>query len=438
MNTCSKTWLFLILASAIVLNGCKKDSPVEGESSANLSSFELIQRTVFDLSCATSGCHTQTSRAGGLVLERNLSYENLINVLPSNTAARGDGLRLVRPGQPDSSFLMIKLDRPASTQYGDPMPQNLLSPLTENFRLFIRQWIAAGAPRTGKVADEQLLTASSGNEEPFTPLPPPAQGIQIHLPPFTIIPGNEREVFYFTRLTNFDTLYVSRIEIKMRSGSHHFILYKYSQNDLPENQFRNLDRNSVVGEMYLRYNYRQFFTGSQSPHLNYQLPDNVVIHLAPQQGIDLNSHYVNAGLSPATGEVYINLHTTARTESTKIAQVLFDNHFSFTLPPQDTTTLLYTTTYANPRTVLTLSSHTHKRGQSFKIFLVGGPNNGQLVYENYSWDHPAITTYTPPLYFESGWGYRLEATYVNETTRPIGFGFSSEDEMCIAFGYYYE
>lgn len=432
-TTQNRLWIVLFLIIAAV--GCKKNVPVEEGPSP--SSFDLIQTVVFDQSCATSGCHTQTSRAGGLVLEQGRSYENLINVLPSNTAARNDGLYRVTPGHPDSSFLMIKLDRPSSQAYGDPMPQNLLSPLTENFRQFIRQWITAGAPRTGKVADEQLLVGSSSNQEPFTPLPPPTQGIQVHLPPFTVRPGNEREVFYFTRLSNTDTLLISRIEIKMRPGSHHFIFYRYNLNDLPLNEFRDLDRNTVNIEMGWRFLNRQFFTGAQAPYFTYQLPDNVVIILNPNQGIDLNSHYVNTGITSFTGEVYVNLYTTARTESTRIAQVLFDN-YNVVLPPQQTTTLHYTTTYNRQRRVLTLSSHTHKRGQSFKIFLVGGPDHGQLVYENYSWDHPAIRTYTPPLFFDAGWGYRLEATYNNETTHEIRFGFSSEDEMCIVFGYYYE
>jgi hypothetical protein len=46
-------------------------------------------------------------------------------------------------------------------------------------------------------------------------------------------------------------------------------------------------------------------------------------------------------------------------------------------------------------------------------------------------------TYNPPLRFETGWGYRVEVVYNNETSRTIRFGFTSEDEMCIVIGYYY-
>jgi hypothetical protein len=56
---------------------------------------------------------------------------------------------------------------------------------------------------------------------------------------------------------------------------------------------------------------------------------------------------------------------------------------------------------------------------------------------NYSWDHPATTTYNPPLRFEAGWGYLVEVVYNNETSRTIRIGFTNEDEMRIVIGYYY-
>ncbi len=84
-----------------------------------------------------------------------------------------------------------------------------------------------------------------------------------------------------------------------------------------------------------------------------------------------------------------------------------------------------------------LSSHTHKRGESFKIYGVGGVNNGNLLYENSDWDHPPLKTFSPPLRFEAGEGYRIEVTYNNNTDRDLHFGITSEDEMCIVVGYYH-
>lgn len=84
-----------------------------------------------------------------------------------------------------------------------------------------------------------------------------------------------------------------------------------------------------------------------------------------------------------------------------------------------------------------LSSHTHKHGESFKIYRVGGAEDGILIYENYDWDHPPTKTFTRPLRFETSQGYRIAVTYNNETDRDIRFGVTSEDEMCIVVGYCY-
>lgn len=224
----------------------------------------------------------------------------------------------------------------------------------------------------------------------------------------------------------------------MREGSHHFILYKFSFGALLQpGVVRDLTAQSVFQEMQLGA-YREFMIGSQMPYFSYTLPEGVVLPVGPNQGFDLNSHYVNTHSSSIlVGEAYVNLHTVPKSGNLKVAVPLFDNYLSFFLPRRQRTLVQRTVLFQEPRNVFMLTSHTHKRGESFKIFLVGGPDNGKLVYENYSWDHPATKTFTPPLRFEAGWGYRIEVVYNNETDRDIRFGFTSEDEMCIVIGYYY-
>jgi hypothetical protein len=39
---------------------------------------------------------------------------------------------------------------------------------------------------------------------------------------------------------------------------------------------------------------------------------------------------------------------------------------------------------------------------------------------------------------EPGQGFKVEATYDNWTGRELNFGFLSEDEMMILYGFYYE
>jgi hypothetical protein len=429
--------LLSVLGLFFLASGCSKENTTD--PSADSGSFGLLKKNVLDQNCATSGCHNSSSKAGGMVLEGSEAFASLVNVQPSNTAAKNAGLLRVKPSQPEKSFLYLKTDQVVSSQYGDRMPQSSSQGLNSSAHEFIRQWIAAGAPETGEVADRRLLEEPALPTSAFVAPISPAQGLQLHLRPFAIDPKTEREIFVYNQSVNAqDTLYVNRVDISMREGSHHFILYKFRGLGIVEpDVVRNFDATTLIHEMQVGA-YREFFIGTQTPSFSYTLPDSVILPLIPGQGFDLNSHYTNnAGTSVMIGEVYVNLHTVQRTSTAKVAQAIFDNNISFSLPPRRQTLVQRTVLYNTARNVFLFSSHNHKRGQSFKIYLVGGPDNGKLVYENYTWDHPPTKTFSPPIHFEAGWGYRIEVGYDNETDRTIAFGFTSEDEMCIVLGYYF-
>lgn len=423
----------------LFLVGCDQGVPPEPSNLENLPTFTVMQHVVFDRQCATAGCHNSTSRAGGLSLAADESFGNLVDIDPSNTMAKNDGLKRIKPGDPMRSFLFHKIDQPIRAGYGERMPFGS-NQLPSQYREFVRQWIAGGAPQDGIVADVRLLKDPIVSQDDFTPLTPPGQGIQLHLRPFAIDPGKEREIFVYGKINTSDTLYVTRVEIKMRGGSHHFILYKYFGNDLVEGQQRDLY--SAINEELFRSG-REYMIGAQTPYLAYDLPAGVAMPLAPDQGFDLNSHYVNKGSDIISGEVFVNLFTAPKIDTLRIAKPIFNNFIGFTLPARQKTTITRTTIYNRSIKIFSLSSHTHKRGESFKIFLVGGSYDGTLVYENHSWDHPPNVTFPSAAFprlieIEPGWGYRIEVVYNNETERIIRFGLTSEDEMCIVLGYYYE
>ncbi|MEL6537570.1 MAG: hypothetical protein AAFQ98_19265 [Bacteroidota bacterium] len=74
-----------------------------------------------------------------------------------NGEALDAGLHLIKPGDPDSSFLYQKVTFDSSDfKFGSPMPAGGLT-ISANQIEFLRQWIVAGAPETGHVADRTLL-----------------------------------------------------------------------------------------------------------------------------------------------------------------------------------------------------------------------------------------------------------------------------------------
>lgn len=436
---------FTVIALILGIVSCQ-------EEDAGVSSFALMEERIFKTSCAISGCHSSTDDATftqhKLILASGLAYQNLVNADPTNVDAKNDGLLRVRPDDPHTSLLYYKVAGAGhhSKSYGSPMPMGL--PLITVGQLeFIRQWIEAGAPERGMVADSALLSDTTPQEENFSPLPEPAPGtgLQIVVPAFTVAPDFERELFVYQKVGNTTDIYVNRIEIKMRQNSHHFILYDFDSSLpaylKPENNvirdLRNPDGTTNFGTAVLMESHI-FVAGTQTPYLDYQFPPGVALPLPAGVSLDCNSHYVNKSDQEIKGEINVNLYTVPLSSVTKIAKVIFLSNYNLNLPANTKTTALKTFLFDKSVSVFTLSSHTHQLAEKFVIRVKGGPRDGEVVYTNLSWHHPPAVNITPPLQLSAGQGLTSEITYNNTTNAPVAFGLTSEDEMGIILGYFTE
>ncbi|NKB88866.1 MAG: hypothetical protein GKS06_11670 [Acidobacteria bacterium] len=102
-------------------------------------SFAAQIQPIFTNSCASAGCHNSGSARAGLVLESGASLANLVN----SPSSQQPGLRRVLPGDPDSSYLIRKIEGgPAIT--GGRMPLNRTA-LSDTEVALIRLWITEGA-----------------------------------------------------------------------------------------------------------------------------------------------------------------------------------------------------------------------------------------------------------------------------------------------------
>jgi mono/diheme cytochrome c family protein len=88
-------------------------------------------------------CHMSGDEQGALALAPKLAYDSLVNV-PSTESA----LPRVKPGAPEESYLVLKLEGTHLTRGGKgvQMPMGS-SPLSRETLDRIRAWIAAGALR---------------------------------------------------------------------------------------------------------------------------------------------------------------------------------------------------------------------------------------------------------------------------------------------------
>jgi hypothetical protein len=436
-----------IILSATLMNSCTKQEQI----TANSASFDLLQAKVLTTSCATTGCHASESDATyaqhGLILAKGKAYKNLLDIDPKNVGAKQDGLKRVKAFKSLESLFYHKLlydnSHHGGKSYGALMPlgRDLLSVGQIEF---VRRWIEAGAPETGSVADAALLDDTTPSAATFAGLPVPATGTgyQMTLDKFDVAPNFEREFFVRKPLGNTETVYVNRVQISMRPGSHHFILYGF-RNELnlaPTNQvrdLRNADGTYNLVTFTQMSNHIFNFGGSES-NSDYTFPAGTAVEIPANATFDMNSHYYNKGTKPLSGEVAVNLFITKKENIKNVLKVIDFGNQNLNILPNQKTVITKDFTFDKNVKIVTLFSHTHKLGEKFEILIKGGTRNGEIVYTSINWEHPEKTDYPTYISLKKGEGLTSRITYNNFTNKTVKFGLTTEDEMGIIFGYYFE
>jgi hypothetical protein len=111
----------------------------EPEPSATLSADV---QPILSANCALSGCHAGPNPQLGQDLSAGRTFGSVVNV----SSVEVPTLRRVRPFQPDSSYLVHKIQGTQASVGGSGGRMPLIGgPLTENEVAVIRAWISAGA-----------------------------------------------------------------------------------------------------------------------------------------------------------------------------------------------------------------------------------------------------------------------------------------------------
>jgi hypothetical protein len=446
----------LLLTSFFLVAAC--DSGTSGVDDTTDSTWDIIQSRIFQAKC-TEACHsagTSVAAQSGLILTADVAYASLVGETPTNASALQDGLlRVHNTVSTDlhSSFLWEKINAPAQDdlfdehpEFGAIMPLGA-DPLTYGELSFIRRWILAGAPEEGVVADPIVLQDTAVfRANFFEPLPllAPDEGLSVRLGPFDVPAQFEREFFVREGEPTSETRLIRRATISLSPGSHHFIVYSFDRNTpggaLPlqgvTRELRAANGNLVPATLR-SMGYHVFFSGTQWPRMDYSFPQGVALEMEAGTILDLNPHFVNRTDEVRTGEVQVNLEYADPLSVDHVARVLNLNNTEFVLPPNRVTTVEKTYIMNERVHVFQLFSHAHEHMLDFQVELSGGPRDGETIYLATDYEHPPILELDPPLVLEAGQGFKLVTSYNNWTDDFLSFGFRSEDEMMILFGYYY-
>ncbi|NQX87474.1 MAG: hypothetical protein HRT77_02310 [Halioglobus sp.] len=412
------------------------------------STFEAIQAVVFEQAgCANSLCHGDAT-AGGLDLSPGVAWENIVAV-----RATGSSLLLVDPRKPAESYLYHKLSAktfPGSYDIaGAEMPS--AGPAISAGQLeALRLWIEAGAPRQGSVGDtlgrgedelERLLgvclpEAEAINTTPLPP-PPPEKGVQLAMPPHDVLAEDEREICFAVYEDFRDVIPAEYLD---ESGDHFFLASGETREDAFTHH--NLVYQALVGVEDIHHpsfgewtcvgggrngetceptDLASCGTGKCRSEMKDSIacrgfgppvetgdggilglgsgPDREGFYsLYPSHGIFYwNSHAFNLTTEDGVHHVWRNLHFAddRRFRAARINEISSITAGAGT-PAFGKKTVCRDYVFDQGDGLLSLNSHTHKRGERF--FMKVGD---ELVYETFTYDEPLNKVFEPALVFNS-------------------------------------
>jgi cysteine-rich repeat protein len=413
------------------------------------SSWEALHAIVIEgHGCTQEACHGSAAE-GGLDLRFEHAYDNLLEV-PST----GSPELRINPGGPRRSFLWLKLAAktdPGSVEItGTAMPSGL-PPIGEDELEALRLWIYAGAPEDGVVDGVQdLLDACLPEPTPLEiePLDPPAPdaGIQFRMPEFPLPANSETEVC-FAQYYDFSAsippqfltpdgtrFYTNGAELRQDPHSHHLqIIYI----DMPVERLSDpvfgawtckggalegqpceptdlsaCGTDGLCGSAptpsiaCIGYGPPEYspgilgsIVGGAQTAQSYQPAIPGFWNTLPVKGVLYwNSHAFNLTAGDTRMHAYDNhLFTGDLRYQQHAIQNIGTVYYAAGTPPFTERTVCEDTELPQGARLMFLNSHTHKRGRRFWVEL----QDGEIIYENFSYSDPAVAAFDPPRLFDS-------------------------------------
>ncbi|MDI1447640.1 hypothetical protein [Polyangium sp. 6x1] len=287
-----------------------------------------------------------------------------------------------------------------------------------------------------------------GGSEPAPPgqpgeelLAPPEAGEGVQFKMITKLdPGTEGEHCMFVRAPA-EGLYVNRDQVRFTKGSHHFLLYQTSYEDIPTQKEDGtaVDTSGVFDCSDGATNgwaVEKLIAGSQNGDGQSFLsfPEGVAMKVRPGAVLLMNAHYINASMNTIEPEVRVNLYSVPETEVQTEGDVLFlYNPFIHVGAMSEGRARMRCPVHKDI-TIVNVQSHMHARGVGYAASIVG---EADPFYTSETWENVPVKDFGAGLQVKAGSWFDYQCDYSNGEMRNVFQGPRSTDEMCMLIGSYY-
>jgi len=271
-------------------------------------------------------------------------------------------------------------------------------------------------------------------------LAPPAEGKGVQFRMTTeLAPGVEGEHCQFVQAPA-EGMYLNRDEVRYSKGSHHFLLYETSYDEIPtaKEDGTPVDTSGVfdcTDGGTNGWSVTKLIGGSQNADgaSLLKFPSDVAMYVRPGAVLLMNAHYINASGETMKPQVAINLHTIPREQVKQEGDLFFLYNIFIKIDPQSTSRAHMRCPVYSDITLSNVQSHMHARGVGYEA----RSSSGEAFYVNDKWEGVPVKDFEGGLQIKAGDVLDYYCDYNNPEERTVFQGPRSTDEMCMLVGSYY-
>jgi Copper type II ascorbate-dependent monooxygenase, C-terminal domain len=243
---------------------------------------------------------------------------------------------------------------------------------------------------------------------------------------WSLAPASESHICVRKTLT--EEIYVSAFHPIIPTGTHHTVL---TITDGSQPDGTGPCGNTMDGPTMI------FGTGIGTEDLVF--PAGVAVRLPAGSQLNMNLHLYNVTSATLTGTSAIEVLTTPAASVQNQAEALLAGKVVGLTVAPGTTTQTGRCTMPADVTLFAVGPHMHKLGTHLKATVMpAGGGTGEVLFDkDYSFESQKLDMLLPQVALHSGDKVQVDCTYRNDSPATIGWGNSSDAEMCFATLYRY-
>lgn len=241
---------------------------------------------------------------------------------------------------------------------------------------------------------------------------------------FTIPAGSE--IYRCARITASETMYVSSFRAIAPEGTHHTVVTIDSSGG-SDGEF-DCSASTLSDQMI-------YASGVGTDALAF--PSGVAMKVEAGQKVLLNLHLYNVGDQSISGTAGTQVKLIPAADVQQEAEMIFAGPLQFSIATGEQT-VEGQCTFQNASTIMTVWPHMHQYGTHMKVDLQRSGGATETIHdETYTFFEQRNYVKDPVIQVGAGDKVHVTCTYMNTSGGALGFGDSSDDEMCFAGLYRY-